>query len=82
MVRKIDKKLSEKTYDITIAELKKYGKLKLFWFQVQIKCLGKTKVFCLAINCTNNSKSKVSTFKFTQDSKIDWTGMRMASNKV
>lgn len=27
-------------------------------------------VFCVAINCTNNSKSKVSTFKFPQDPKL------------
>ena len=27
-------------------------------------------VFCVAINCTNNSKSKVSTFMFPQDPKL------------
>ena len=36
------------------------GNLKLFWFQVQ----------SVAINGTNNSKFKVSTFKFTQDPKL------------
>ena len=36
------------------------GNLKLFWFPVQ----------SVAINGTNNSKFKVSTFKFTQDPKL------------
>ena len=44
--------------------------LKLFWFQVHSEFPRKTKVFCMAIHCTNNSKSKFSTFKVTQDSKL------------
>ena len=27
-------------------------------------------VFCAAINCTNNTKSRVSTFKFSEDAKF------------
>ena len=48
------------------------GNLKLFWFQVQSEFQRKTKVFCVTINGTNNSKFKVtcSTFMFTQDPKL------------
>ena len=40
------------------------------WFQVQSEFQRKTKVSCVAINGTNNSKFKVSTFTFTQDPKL------------
>ena len=44
------------------------GNFKLFLFQVHSKFQRKTRVFCMASNCTKNSKSKVSTFNFTQES--------------
>ena len=46
------------------------GNLKLFRFQMHSEFQRKTKLFCMTIDCTNNSTSKVGTFKFTQDSKL------------